>query len=85
MLGCLIWTKKGISFNTLRRTFKFSKESTQKFLSAFRDLIDCCNYNYLIVNRKLRESISKLIIEKLGSESNIKKEVHIALSRALKK
>lgn len=86
MLACLVWSKKGISKNTLRRSFKFSPEAVDKFLTSVKDIIITSGGDaYLIINRKLKQYIVRIIDSKLGNQDNIRREVHTLLAKALKK
>jgi len=68
MLACLIWSKKGISRNTLRRSFKFSPDAVDKLLSSVQDFLIVSDDSYLIINRKIKQYLTEIIVSRLGPE-----------------
>lgn len=86
MLSCLIYSKKGITINTLRRAAKVQLPNVEKFLNSFKPLIYKGEGTYIILGKTVKRNLIKIICEKISiPEENLEKQTHAAISRALKK
>jgi hypothetical protein len=85
LLGCLIWSKKGVSKSALRRAFKVKLLVGENLVEVFREIVVENEGAYLIIDARVRQCIAKIMGEKFGSLQMIKKSIHGQLAKGLKK
>jgi hypothetical protein len=85
LLGCLIWSKKGVSKNTLKRSLKVKLAIIEHFIEIFKEVILDNDDAYLITDTRLKGCIVKIIGDKLGNPQQTKKNIHSMLAKGLKR
>lgn len=61
ILGCLIWNKKGLTRNTIRRAAKIALQDLNKYVNAFKPFILEFKDSLLIMNGRVKLIVSDYI------------------------
>ena len=67
ILGCLIWTKKGLTKMIIKKALKLSSSEIEQYMNCFRPFILSFREQNIILNERVRQIIS-LFIDKENSK-----------------